>query len=184
MMISKTIYLECIDFTIFGMIVNVYFFKGCFHFVCQVLAFFRQSLLVYLPKSRLPYAKIRQRNWKETRYWNVVASSEGRKLETIKPTGFTGAPRPSLVTVSSARLSYVGIYKDLHRLYVVVLWMFSHISDCLNPFFIVEYAASPVSLPVLISQAQRITQGVDFHLRSCSSGFIWSVGHSSNDRQE
>ena len=38
-----------------------------------------------------------------TRYWKVVASSDGRKQDTISPTGLTGAPRPSLFRVSRAR---------------------------------------------------------------------------------
>ena len=38
-----------------------------------------------------------------TRNCKVVASSDGRKAETISPTGFTGAPKPLLFNVSSAR---------------------------------------------------------------------------------
>ena len=34
---------------------------------------------------------------------SIVASSEGRNMEAINPTGFTGAPKPSQPMVSKAR---------------------------------------------------------------------------------
>ena len=43
--VTKTVHLESINLSVFGMIVNGIFLQGCFHFVCQSLAFIGQSRL-------------------------------------------------------------------------------------------------------------------------------------------
>lgn len=102
----------------FGCLYTAYFFKAA------STSFARSVHSLPEPFSYSLFAESRQLCERETakklegtRNWKVVASSDGRKVETIRPTGFTGFPNPLLVTVSSARFVYAQIFgKDRHPL--------------------------------------------------------------------
>jgi len=58
-MISKAVYLEGIDFTIFRMIIYCVFLQSCFYFLRQAFTFFRQGcfLITFFQNTRQPYVK-------------------------------------------------------------------------------------------------------------------------------
>ena len=164
MMISKTIYLEGIDFTIFRMIIHRIFLQCCFHFLRQVLTFFGQScLLVYLLQN---LGCLTQR-----RYGKEIGRNQELKRSSIVRRTETGNNqtdwfhRCSQTVIAHSIQCTFRLTLEFIRTYSVFALLlfecFQYISDCLNPFF-VEYARISGSLPVMISQTQRITQGIYF----------------------
>ena len=164
MMISKTIYLEGIDFTIFRMIIHRIFLQCCFHFLRQVLTFFGQScLLVYLLQN---LGCLTQR-----RYGKEIGRNQELKRSSIVRRTETGNNqtdwfhRCSQTVIAHSIQCTFRLTLEFIRTYSVFALLlfecFQYISDCLNPFF-VKYARISGSLPVMIGQAQRITQRVYF----------------------
>ena len=62
---------------------------------------FRPITLWPFPKAALNKVADTAKKFDGMRNCNTVASSEGRNDDTIRPTGFTGAPNPSFERVSN-----------------------------------------------------------------------------------
>ena len=159
-MVAKTVYLESIDLSVFGMIVNSIFFQGCLHFICQSLTFVGQSgLFIYRCQNLGCLTK--RRHGKEIRRNQILQCSSIIRRTESRNNQSDRFHRVTQSVVSHRVECTLCLTLELIRAYTVFTLLFfkstQYIGNRLYPFFI-EDTGITCCLPVLISQTQGIAE--------------------------